>query len=210
MHARRASSILRRTSPIGDGDVKDRSMRWAWGVAIAGIVLAYAAIVSQEHRQLAAVRALERSTYDAANRNERIISRGATLISERNYLRGDIAHMLQDSAHSTDALLSELDRESADLGVRVISVTPTSDAVQRPGTAPQDFRSDAFTIEVDGTFDALLSLLRELTSAAALIGVDSIAMTRSDGAEQSRSPRLRATLSAHTYELGAHWSEEFR
>ncbi len=185
-------------------------MRWSWGIAIGGILLAYAAIVSREHRQLAAIRALERSTYDAANRNERIISQEATLISERNYVRADIARMVQDSVHPADALLSELDRESADCGVRVVSVNPTSDAPQTRGMERQNLRSDAFTIEVEGTFGALLSLLRELTSAAPLIGVDAIAMTTSDGEERAGSPRLRATLSARTYELDAHWSQEFR
>jgi hypothetical protein len=189
--------------------VKSRAMRRAWVVAITGILLAYAAVVSREHRQLAAVRAAERSVYDAANRNERIISQEAALISERNYVRADIARMVRDTTRPADALLGELDVESAELGVRVISVNPSADIAEGAGARRTNLRSDAFTIEVDGTFESLLALLHEMTSGTPLIGVESIAMTTAD-AEQKGPPTLHATVSARAYELDAHWSQEFR
>ncbi len=189
--------------------VKSRAMRGAWAVAITCIILAYAAIVSREHRQLAAVRAAERSVYDAANRNQRIISQDAALVSERNYVRADIARMVHDTTRPADALLGELDVESGELGVRVISVNPLADVSQSAGARRSTLHSAGFTIEVDGTFESLLSLLHEMTSGAPLIGVDSIAMTTADG-EQKGSPTLHATVSARTYELDAHWLQEFR
>lgn len=133
--------------------------------------------------------------------NDAIIARADTLRQQEQLVRRDLLKLStwQQPAISIAAFLRRLEYLGSQLGVAVVSVTPSSE-LRTTRSAASALAALPVTVLVRGDFPALVRFIQEVTRQRSLTGVESVQMAISSLAARRRRS-LEATLHLTLYRV---------
>lgn len=158
------------------------SVGLAWLGVIALGVMGYAAIVAPSEREVHATAIESSNVYELAERNERMLQRGSAIAAAATRVRRDLSELRGKAGAGKPALelLSFLDAESRRQHVSFGGIVPSERDAPASGM-------QRVSLTLEGAYDDVLQVVSDLTTQRAIVGVESVQLSRASHVEGEES-----------------------